>query len=559
MQHTCKICNRTYERLGHLSFHVKREHRLEYKTYYDLHFKTRFDGKCKTCNSPTHFYKGRYKTFCSSRCSNTDAAVKEKNSIGVRTTKATFTKEEIARGNAKRKATSIKKYGVENVSQLGEIKKKKEDTHIQKTGVAYYTQEPTGMNRYQQTCLERYGTPFPLQNLEIKNKTAQTNLKRFGFPQAAKNPKIQEKIRQIKHEKTYKSFVRFSNIVVPQFDIQSFLGGKQKNTIHSYPWKCTHCNTSFKSPYINGKIPRCLVCHPITRTKLQKEIVDYLKFRLQILDIQTGTRKIIPPQELDMFLPEYKLAIEFNGLFWHGELSGNKTKKYHLNKLLECEKRNIRLIQIFEDEWIHTPNIVKARLSNLLHKTPYSIGARKCAIRPVEPILKNLFLNKYHLQGADNSSIRLGAFYKNRLVALMTFCKPRIALGGNSKTKGHFELSRFCTLSRFTISGIASKLLSHFETQYKPISIKTYADRRWSTGNLYRQLKFKHTHISKPNYWYIPYGGKFRFHRYNFRKSLLKKKLETFNSKYTEWQNMQNNNYDRIWDCGTLVFEKTYN
>lgn len=99
-----------------------------------------------------------------------------------------------------------------------------------------------------------------------------------------------------------------------------------------------------------------------------------------------------------------------------------------------------------------------------------------------------------------------------------------------------------------------NKLISFFIKNYQPKSIVTYADRRWSDGNLYKTINFKYIGTTSPNYWYIDKSHKKRYHRFNFRKNILNKKIENFDPSLTEWQNMQLNGYDRIWDCGHLKF-----
>jgi hypothetical protein len=113
-------------------------------------------------------------------------------------------------------------------------------------------------------------------------------------------------------------------------------------------------------------------------------------------------------------------------------------------------------------------------------------------------------------------------------------------------------------MKNFTIVGIASKLLTHFERIYKPTKITSYADLRWSNGNVYNQLGFKMDHQTNPNYWYTFGGVLRRIHRFNFRKDRLAKLFEEFDSNLTEWQMMQNRGYDRIWDCGNLAFIKEF-
>jgi len=184
------------------------------------------------------------------------------------------------------------------------------------------------------------------------------------------------------------------------------------------------------------------------------------------------------------------------------------------------------------------------------------IHARKCTIKEIDTKTKNKFLDKFHLQGADRSKIKLGAFYEEQLISVMTFSKGSIAKGGKTKDN-EYELNRFCSDYNFRITGISSRLFKHFIRNYSPKKIYTYADKRWSDGNLYDNLNFKFVHSTDPNYWYMVKDGSFfiRKHRFNFRKSELENKLKNFNPDISEWKNMQINGFDRIWDCGNIKYE----
>jgi hypothetical protein len=182
-----------------------------------------------------------------------------------------------------------------------------------------------------------------------------------------------------------------------------------------------------------------------------------------------------------------------------------------------------------------------------------ALYARNCEIREITNCRE--FLNTNHIQGDSPSSIKLGAFHNNELVAVMTTGKRRLALGKKSSITGEYELLRFATSKR--VVGIASKLLQHFIRVYNPVKITTYADQRYSVGNLYASIGFKQIHITQPNYWYFLNGTDKRHHRFNFRKNELDKKLATFDPQLTEWENMKLNGYDRIWDCGSILYEWT--
>ena len=118
-------------------------------------------------------------------------------------------------------------------------------------------------------------------------------------------------------------------------------------------------------------------------------------------------------------------------------------------------------------------------------------------------------------------------------------------------------MHRYCSKIGYQIIGGTSKMLSYFIKKYKPTSIITYADKRYSDGKFYEKIGFKKTNLSKPNYFYFK-GNSGLMSRIQFQKHKLKDKLDIFNPELTEWENMQLNGYDRIWDCGNFVFVMTF-
>ena len=324
-------------------------------------------------------------------------------------------------------------------------------------------------------------------------------------------------------------------------------------------FQCIKCNNIFDDSLIHGNIPRCRKCFPQSKSSIHVEVVNYIKsiFSEEIIE---NNKNILNNYELDLYLPSKKLAIELNGNYWHSELGGKRYKTYHLNKTNKCEKQEIKLIHIFEDEWIYKQEIIKNKLNHLLNiNTIENIYARKCEIKEISSDESNLFLELYHIQGKDNSSIRLGLFYKEKLVSVMTFGKLRLALGYKSSKDGEYEMYRFCVGNKNVI-GAGGKLLSYFIKSYKPSKIISYADRRWTSNNnaFYNKIGFIQKSITSPNYWYVNVKNYMhRIHRFNFRKQVLSKILEIFDPNLTEWENMQINEYDRIWDCGNLKYEWT--
>ena len=290
---------------------------------------------------------------------------------------------------------------------------------------------------------------------------------------------------------------------------------------------------------------------PNFHSKIETEIKEFIKS----LGFEANTdRKILNGKEIDILIPPLKIAFEIDGLRWHNEIT--KDNNYHLRKTEQCKDCGISLYHIFEDEWEFKRDIVESRIRNILNCTQNKIFARKCQIKTVDKPIAMRFLDENHLQGKCGSIINYGLYYNNELVSLMTFGKLRKNMGRND-TGNTYELIRFCNKLNTNVVGGASKLFKHFIKEFNPSSIISYADRRWSNGNLYTKLNFSHVHNSRPNYFYII--GHKRKNRFGFRKDILVK--EGYDANKSEHQIMFDRGIYRIYDCGTMLFkyENIYN
>lgn len=265
--------------------------------------------------------------------------------------------------------------------------------------------------------------------------------------------------------------------------------------------------------------------------------------------------------DLDLYLPNNNLAIEFNGLYFHSQYAGGKTEFYHVNKTKKCEELGIHLIHIFEDEWINKREIVISRIKNQLGKTENILYARKCEIKVIDYHIASKFLDENHIQGkTTNARVNLGLFNDDVLVSLMTFGLPRNSTGNKNKLENEWELQRFCNKINYSVVGGASRLLNYFEKNYKISKITSFADRRWTStlkDSLYDELGFTLTSLGSPNYWYLVEPMK-RTHRFTFTKKNILDKFSKSKPELSEWENMIELGFDRIWDCGSLKYEKVY-
>jgi hypothetical protein len=261
-------------------------------------------------------------------------------------------------------------------------------------------------------------------------------------------------------------------------------------------------------------------------------------------------------QELDIYLPDLKLAFEFNGLYWHSEKF--KDKDYHYNKMVESYKQNIRLIQIWENEWtdLVKKKIIKSKIKYLLNqiKPEKRIFARKCYIKEISKEKCNNFLNNNHIQGKSSNYIcQYGMFYKEtkKLVAVMTFSKGLANRGSDD-----IELSRYTTKRFHNVIGGFSKMLSFAINENKWKEIYSYADLRLSDGNLYEANGWKRMGYVNPDYCYTDKSKKLVFHKSLFKKSNIKTKFpEIYDEKLTEREMMEKTKYLRIWDCGKIKYK----
>jgi hypothetical protein len=321
--------------------------------------------------------------------------------------------------------------------------------------------------------------------------------------------------------------------------------------------ECKDCNSIWeitKSTTYNKT--ECKKCNPYIKHKQQNEIATFIKSKgFKVLE---DTKKFIYPQELDIVVNG--LAIEFNGLLYHSEAKEifyeNTHKNYHLEKTEKVEEIGLELFHIFENEWIdkNLQNIWRSKINSKLGLSN-RIYARKCEISEINPKEAKEFIQRTHLQGYNDSSIKIGLFYNNNLVSAMTFGKPRI---NKWKGESHYEIFRFSSELNLTIVGGASKLLKYFERNYKPKLLLSYANRRWSQGNVYERLGFNFEGNTKPNFFYFMKNVNILYSRNRFQKHKLKDILEKYDENLSGRENMIENDYRIIYDSGNKVYVKKY-
>lgn len=497
---------------------------------------------CKNtnCNKTTKFRNKTlgYRDYCSNKCISSDPNMikhKEKKSLEKWGTKAPAQSKKVKDKIIK---TNNERYGHNSPIMNADIKKKSIDTLKKNWGVSNPSKNKIILDKrvesfknnvesykesYKKTSLDRYGTEHPWSNVDVHNKSV------INSNKSKNNNFLKSVLKKIKNIKNVEFVdVNYLNrtatlncrICNNHFNIhREYLHLRYKNNT----LLCTHCN-----PFNDGV------------SGMERNLKAYINeiYKSKIIE---NDRTVLNGKELDIFIPELKLAIEFNGLYWHSEI--NKSRLYHYDKTKECQNRNIRLIHVWEDDWILRNDIIKSILKNSMGLTPNRIYGRDCFIKEVSLSESRYFLNENHIQGNCNSGSKIGLYYKDELVSLMCFSIPR----GYSKNDNTFELIRFCNKINTNVIGSANRLFKFFIKKFNPKKVITFSDNSIFNGQTYSKMGFEfHKNVPISYTWVINH---IRNHKSRFSKSSLIKK--GYDSSKSEQDIMYEEfNAFRIWDSG---------
>lgn len=291
------------------------------------------------------------------------------------------------------------------------------------------------------------------------------------------------------------------------------------------------------------------------QSKPEQEIADFMSLFTPVVQ---RDRSIIAPKELDIYLPEHDLAIEYCGMYWHthkDQADEKKNKLRHAEKHRLCAEKGIRLITIYETEWLERPRTMRRLLRAATGNMRGRLMARKCELRKATNAEARAFYNTYHPQGGNGHGEHYALFWRNKMVACMRF-----TLGGNDR--GHGAKDRQWTLSRYatrlSVAGAASRLFKAFVRDMQPDAVKSFSDNRLFSGGMYEQLGFELVEDVGPDYqvWSPRIGLRPKPH---YQRRALPKRLkehgieENFDPKTdsrTEAQMTYLMGAGRIYDCG---------
>lgn len=287
----------------------------------------------------------------------------------------------------------------------------------------------------------------------------------------------------------------------------------------------------------NSRRTECKQCGLGGTSKAEISLREFIE-SLSV-SVRSHHRQIDPRFEYDVAIPEKKVVVEFNGLYWHTE--SKKGRNYHLVKSRAAEEAGWRLIHIWEDDWRDRRSTVEAMLKRKMGVSEEPrLNARSLDYKQVTAEDTRKFLEENHIQGFTGGSWRGGLYLGDNLVALMVF---------RSRGLGKFELTRFATSA--IVRGGHSKLLRRFIEEVNPASITTFSDRGVSDGGLYERCGFEKDGELSPDYTYRVKNT--RVHKFNYRKARFKREP---NLKYeeglTERELAELSGLERVYDAGKI-------
>ena len=526
---------------------------------------------CCICGSPVTrnltMHDDVQHLHCCNKCAQLDAQTIAKG----KTTKLANHGDPNFNNMAKSRATCMERYGVECSWQADAVKDTIKQSLVDHYGVDHPMRSREVVDCMKKRYKEKHGVEHAFQDPAVQAKINAANQQKLGVDWPMQSPAL----RKVMHEnssrtqkkKYFNEVIMHNQAVEPLFTEDEWVerSGWSEST-HKFKWRCKKCGNVFEGSVVYGHpaLARCYRCNPVLQTvsNAEREVAAFicsLGNGITAVNHKPENRQLIPPYEVDIIAKkgnDIKLLIEVDGLYWHSTTCG-KSKLYHLEKTKRCMEAGHQLVHIFEDEWVHKRSIVESRLKAMLGVYDSVVHARKCTVKSLSAAEARDFFSSTHLQGNAQASIRYGLAYGGVLVAAMSFGRRRKITNGRS-SEGEYELVRFATKLGCHVVGAAGKLLAHFEREVKPVSLLSYADKRWSVGKLYYALGFELDHESGPSYWYMTGNFDKRMYRYAFRKSAQPKLLENFDPSKSELENMLANGYHVIWDCGNYVFIKHY-
>lgn len=540
--------------------------------------------RCPMCGNLAKFIGKRYNLTCGN-CNY------QEYSESIAKCKASMTPAKVALSVKKVKETCLRKYGKEVVNQFynEETKRKYEEDCLAKFGVRNAGQSASAIEKRKKTCLEKFGVDcnFKLGDREehsrkarevwkkshdeILEKIRKTSLFKYGVENTSQSKEVREKMQRSKEIYT-DTFEKLHNCTRFYKVVEQY-GQGWKRLLQTNELNYIEDDNKLGKYISNDDLKKIEDYYNSDKifsvSKSEKEIREYIS-SIYSGDVLNNKRNVISMNgkqaELDIYIPDKNVAIEYNGCYWHSD--NNLPNKYHLTKTNACKEKNIRLIHIFEDEWKMKNEICKSIIAASIGFYNYSLMARKCTCKTISPKEYRDFLTNNHIQGSISSKHKYGLFYNGELVQVIGIGKSRFGKINNNINNNLnntscciFELHRMCTKIFTKIVGGFSKLIKFAVSDIKEkenldkFELISYLSKAHDSSELFESAGFEFIEETKPSYFYVKSHDFVRQNRMKYQKHKLSKVLKNYDENLSERENMKANGYFCVYDCGTEKYK----
>jgi hypothetical protein len=442
--------------------------------------------------------------------------------------------------------TMLEKYGSIHPQQVSEIRQRTLDTNLERYGYLYPSQSSKVKARMRETNLSRYGAAAWWSSEEGKTALAQIHLDKRGVINPAQDPAVIDKMRKTTMDRYGVTHVNYigrdtetTSILTDPVKFRAAVSGL------TVPAAATALGVNESTIYRISRDLGCRDLMDLSHNSYEKKITDLID---QIgVDYIKHDRKLIAPNELDIYIPDHRIAIEVGSIYWHGERFGRRSD-YHQKKWKACSSIGVNLFQWFDSDLTDHWHLTSSRLLRALGVPSQVVGARKVCLGFCTSAEEREFLDRWHVKGYTNSrNHAIAARYRDEIVAVMSI---------NSES-GSAVIERWATDVTRSWPGLFSRCLTNWIKQQEfRGEISTWSDNRLGDGKVYLSSGFVRQHTSKPGYWY--FRGQGLENRKKYQKHKLSKifNLDPANEAMSESEIMRSQGYDRFWDAGHTLWTK---
>lgn len=423
------------------------------------------------------------------------------------------------------------KFGVDNVMKIKEVVEKVRNTNLERYGDEYNLRNSDVKAKIKATFIKNFGVDHPMKSDEFRKIHQQIMIRNNGFDNYGKSDKNKTRGLEPLRE-------RLGN----NYEIIDYLKDGERELFHKI------CGNKFKiskhtlDDRIKYNHEPCAICNPTefrVASVAETQICEFLD-SLGI-NYKRNVRELIPPLEIDIYIPSHGLCIEYNGCYYHNSVM--KHRLYHQQKSIKIRNLGLQLFHIYEHDWINKPDKIKSLLKQKLNFNNNKVYARKLKIIEIKDTKAEIeFLNENHFQGYNSSNVCMGLYGNDELIQIMSF---------KYKHNNTYEIQRLCTKSGYNVVGGSERLFRHFINKYKPNYVYTFSSLDMFTGGVYEKLGMKLEKITEPSYCYVS-----RNFRVLSRNQCQKHKLveQGFDNNKSESKIMNERGFMKIYNSGNLRF-----